>query len=237
MNRRLKEIEKEQERLEAEKKKILALQEEVELKKNWRELCRQVKACNVEEMIAVELTETTKTIPVFDNFVKSEKRFLRVKDSGRLYLKIGTKEGWIIDDSDRWVFKEIDDYRCARLSLIICKSWKRLYVHSSSLTPTKLKKKGCVDYTDEENIDFEFLPLWKEVNEAPFDELKKQLKHKRIVENKIVMFNTPVLMGAQTSKNREGYGNIYCGEELVRQGTEYGETTSFLIVGVVMTII
>lgn len=34
MNRRLKEIEKEQERLEAEKKKILALQEEVELKKN-----------------------------------------------------------------------------------------------------------------------------------------------------------------------------------------------------------
>lgn len=235
MNRRLKEIEKEQERLEAEKKKILALQEEVELKKNWRELCRQVKACNVEEMIAVELTETTKMIPVFDNFVKSEKKLLLIKNHGLLRLKVGVEKRNVWNNGQA-VLQDTDIYKVARLSLIICKSWKRIYVNSSTLTPTKLKKNAFTWY-DNKNIDFEFLPLWKEVNEAPFDELKKQLKDKRIVENKIVMFNTPVLMGAQTSKNREGYGNIYCGEELVRQGTEYGETTSFLIVGVVMTII
>ena len=44
-------------------------------------------------------------------------------------------------------------------------------------------------------------------------------------------FDLPVQFNAQNSSNRSGYGNRYRGEELVYQGTQYGETTTYVFVG------
>ena len=46
-----------------------------------------------------------------------------------------------------------------------------------------------------------------------------------------VVFPIPVQFNAQNSSNRSGYGNRYCGEELVYEGTLYGETTDYMFVG------
>lgn len=50
--------------------------------------------------------------------------------------------------------------------------------------------------------------------------------------SRIIPFHTPCFLGAQIYSNRTGYGSVYHGEDLVRQGTEYGETTGFLIIGI-----
>ena len=46
-----------------------------------------------------------------------------------------------------------------------------------------------------------------------------------------VVFPIPVQFNAQNSSNRSGYGNRYCGEELIYEGTLYGETTDYMFVG------
>lgn len=48
-----------------------------------------------------------------------------------------------------------------------------------------------------------------------------------------IMFDKPYRLRAQNSNNRSGYGSIYDGSDLIRQGTLYGETTSYAVVGIV----
>lgn len=48
---------------------------------------------------------------------------------------------------------------------------------------------------------------------------------------KIYHFPVPVQFNAQNSSNRSGYGNRYCGEDLVYEGTLYGETTDYMFIG------
>lgn len=47
-------------------------------------------------------------------------------------------------------------------------------------------------------------------------------------------FDTPIQFNAQNSSNRTGYGNYYVGEDLVYEGTLYGETTRYAFVGVIL---
>lgn len=45
------------------------------------------------------------------------------------------------------------------------------------------------------------------------------------------IFPVPVKFNAQNSGNRSGYGNRYYGEDLVYEGTLYGETTDYMFIG------
>lgn len=77
-----------------------------------------MKACNVEEMITVELAETTKTIPIFDNFVKSEKKLLLIKNHGLLRLKVGVEQR-LVWSNYQSVLQDTDIYKVAQLFLFI----------------------------------------------------------------------------------------------------------------------
>lgn len=48
---------------------------------------------------------------------------------------------------------------------------------------------------------------------------------------KIIFFDNPISINAQSSVNRTGYGNTYCYNTLIYEGTKYGETNSFPLVG------
>lgn len=50
-------------------------------------------------------------------------------------------------------------------------------------------------------------------------------------EDDIIFFDNPISINAQSSKNRTGYGNEYYYDLLVYEGTKYGETSQFPIVG------
>ena len=71
------------------------------------------------------------------------------------------------------------------------------------------------------------------VNEHARVEIDNYLENGGNLENgQIIMFKTCYLLRAQNSSNRAGYGNIYYGDELVHEGTLYGETTSYVLAGV-----
>ena len=55
------------------------------------------------------------------------------------------------------------------------------------------------------------------------------------IENKIVFFDNPISVNAQSSINRTGYGNEYFFDKLVYEGTKYGETSEFPIIGYKIT--
>ena len=55
-------------------------------------------------------------------------------------------------------------------------------------------------------------------------------KHLNLTDT-IVFFNNPISINAQSSKNRTGYGNNYFYNTLIYEGTKYGETSQFPIVG------
>ena len=46
-----------------------------------------------------------------------------------------------------------------------------------------------------------------------------------------ILFDPAVVLNAQNSKNRSGYGNEYYRDELIYEGTLYGETTEYVITG------
>ncbi len=84
-----------------------------------------------------------------------------------------------------------------------------------NITMTEFKQKewnGLIDYANKE--------------------ITKKSKISELKENEEVIFEVPFLLRAQNSSNRTGYGNEYCGEELIYEGTLYGETTSYVFVGV-----
>ena len=68
------------------------------------------------------------------------------------------------------------------------------------------------------------------------EEIRKQIEETQtqIKDGDIILFEVPFLLRAQNSSNRTGYGNIYNGEDLVHEGTLYGETTNYAFVGAKM---
>lgn len=52
--------------------------------------------------------------------------------------------------------------------------------------------------------------------------------------NELIKFENPISINAQSSDNRTGYGNEYYYDELVYEGTKYGETNEYPIVGYII---
>ena len=64
------------------------------------------------------------------------------------------------------------------------------------------------------------------------NEVTESVYNEYVDSGKAYLFSVPYRLKAQNSINRSGYGNIYKGDVLVYEGTKYGETSSYLIVGV-----
>lgn len=50
-----------------------------------------------------------------------------------------------------------------------------------------------------------------------------------------IFFENPISINAQSSNNRKGYGNEYYYDTLIYEGTKYGETSQYPIVGYIYT--
>lgn len=50
-------------------------------------------------------------------------------------------------------------------------------------------------------------------------------------DEKTIYFDNPISINAQSSSDRTGYGNEYYYDMLIYEGTKYGETSEFPIVG------
>lgn len=52
-----------------------------------------------------------------------------------------------------------------------------------------------------------------------------------VEEDELILFDNPISINAQSSKNRSGYGSMYSRNILVHEGTKYGETSQLPIIG------
>lgn len=114
----------------------------------------------------------------------------------------------------------------------------KIKCYKSNLTLTDIKKIAKLFLT-EQNINElsqkneRLIPLLNGIIRS-FDECYKnnRIDLSKYNENGYIFpFDVPILLGAQILENQTGFGNEYFGNELVVEGTKYGETTKFLIVG------
>lgn len=111
------------------------------------------------------------------------------------------------------------------VSLIVKRKPKDVECIKSSLTFTDLRKYLLERvFTVQNRKDFKIL-------KALFDEVKNNNLSESDKDMVRYDFSVPVKFNAQNSSNRSGYGNRYCGEELVYEGTQYGETTDYMFTG------
>ncbi len=202
--KRILEIEKEIEHLEKEK---TALQDNVKkysIEENTRAYLNAVFSVNQENAMHVRLYADTKTTPIMDDFYSSEKQFLVF---------------------DRAFFRGRD---LTRLSLVVSKmSARDVAVLNSGLTMTDLKKTvgiGISDYT---------INYYKETGRL-YPLIKELIRVTSLIseDDGAIPFETPIRLGGQTYANQTGFGSEYNGDIQVYQGTLYGETTGFCIIGV-----
>lgn len=64
------------------------------------------------------------------------------------------------------------------------------------------------------------------------NEITEDVYDEYVDSGKPYFFSKPYQLRAQNSNNKSGYGNIYYGDVLIHEGTKYGETSRYIIVGI-----
>lgn len=190
---------------ELEKKKFQAESdiEDLETQVGTFRVLSSVKEVTQENSMPVYLYKSTRTTPIMSKFCSSGKKFLII----RWFMCPGT---------------------CSYISLVVTKlDWHIRYL-DSEMTMTDLKQEQLPSKTHIKAVA-------KSGNttrmSALYEELNKVLS-KPIKAGDKIPFEHPVRLGGQTYSNQTGYGRTYYGYDDYDEGTLYGETTGFIIIGV-----
>lgn len=177
----------------------------VETAEKTEELLNSIFEITKDNTQSERLSPTTRTTPIIDKFAKSDKQFLVFTRAFRLGI----------------IWKQV--------SLVIVKSGLNINYDSNGLVLTDLKKAvGDIVYESSPNFlneDSRLFPLYRELI---------TVSKKMPAKGEIVPFEKVCLIGGQTYDDQTGFGSEYYGSDLVYQGKEYGETTKFSIIGVIV---
>ena len=116
---------------------------------------------------------------------------------------------------------------------MVIKSKSGVNFFDSGLTMTDLKKSCSTSITESSIARFKnsdktrVFPLLVDLFNLHLDDYASDDRNR-------IPLKMPILLGGQISSNQTGYGWEYYGEELTYQGTAYGETTKFLIIGIAL---
>ena len=203
VQKRLREVRDEIEKLKEEETILENKLDEIVTDENTQSLLNEINDVNDQNSMKVKLYEDTRTTPIMDKFYNSDKRFL-------------VFEG-IFSVGKNWT----------KVSLVVAKGRRDVNLIDSKLTMTDLKKhSGTI-------VGERFLKGYPETSRF-YSLAKEMLKAAPKLEKELkVPFETPIRLGGQTFANQTGYGSIYEGDYQVTQGTLYGETTGFYIIGII----
>lgn len=174
-------------------------------------------------MFEADIFSNKGTIKLLDAFKESKEEYFKIRNNLNVYM------------NNRWYF----------LNLIISSSPKGRYI-PLDITITDLKQfyknnDGIMfdEWRDALFSDKEYvfipkitLPVYKFVL---YLEEQIQKHYDTSKQNQLVEFEKAIQINAQSSSNRSGYGNEYRWGELVYEGTKYGETSDYYIVGFIVT--
>ena len=201
---RIQEIRKEIANLRKEEMKLKRLVAEIAKSQKTNLVLNDFAHLTEESEMRVRLHSDTRTTPIMDDFYFSKKDFLIFE---RIFqVNTGTRMGWL------------------DVSLIVRRGTPEVSVIDDGLTMTDLKKiSGAV-------LSRNYFP--KQSRQYSLIEEMLNAANKISDMQRIVPFEHAVRLGGQTYKNQTGYGSEYRGETLVVQGTLYGETTGFYVIGI-----
>lgn len=203
LNIQIAELEEKLDELQAEQNALWQQKHKLEKAEEASRFTKMVSKITPENSTVVPLYSYTKTTPIMDAFAFSDKDFLVFHNLFRL--------------APSWKY----------VSLIVAKNRTDVNYNYSGLTMTDLKKaagthvsKSLVEQIPKSD---RLYPLYLEL---------ARVGKKVAMMSGPIRFDTPCMLGGQTFREQTGFGREYCGEEVVRYGREYGETTKFMIIGV-----
>lgn len=129
--------------------------------------------------------------------------------------------------------EEVEENPLYDISLYVERYNKDKKIILSNITFTKLKKEFynySLDTVDEYDDSLE-----ETLQKNIIYSFKKNRNLFKKSKSNVIFFDTPISFSAQNSANRTGYGNEYCGNILIYEGTKYGETTLYSFVGMCVT--
>lgn len=202
---KIKELEAEIDSLAEERSEYEEEIIEVERAEKTAELLNSIFEITTENAQFQRLHHDTKTTPIIDQFANSDKRFL-----------VFTR-----------AFCLLPAYQ--RVSLVITKSGSGINYEYSGLVLTDLKK-NVESWVSESSYsrlpeNSRLFPLYRELG---------TVCKKAHAKGDIVPFERVCRIGGQTYGDQTGFGSEYCGSDLVYAGREYGETTKFSMIGVIV---
>lgn len=202
---RLRELREQIKALQNEEKSIKEFISNVERDEKTKEFLSTVYSVSEENSMFIRLYNDTRTTPIMDSFLNSDKKFLVFNQIFRL--------------------SNPNNYIWPSISLVIRKGALGISAIDSGLTMTDLKKLSgapIIHGIFPENSRFYSLA----------EELLSVANSEKASNNAIALEH-PVRLGGQTYANQTGFGSEYHGDTFV-QGTLYGETTSFYVIGFIV---
>lgn len=204
IDQKIAELEYQTEELHRKKNNLL---KELEVCEETKQLLNRVHMVSDDNTMRVRLRNDTKTTPIMDMFQSSDKEFLLFEQHFHL---------WIATSANQ-------------VSLIVTRCPAGVQYSDDGLTMTDLKKtfgtilsEKSVGYIEETDRRYHLFHGLLEVS------------NEKLVDGQTYAFQMPCLLGGQTSGDQTGFGSEYCGTNQIYQGKLYGETTKFLIIGIVV---
>lgn len=160
------------------------------------------------------------TIKILDQYKHSQKQYFLIKDDlNIIYHDHVYTINFLISNKIKEGKKIIP-------TNITMTEFKKIFVYRINDFEQMLNYSNLLSPHDRTCIPKLSLPVFDFLN-IFYAHLKEHIDS----EDKIILFDNPISVNAQTSLNRTGYGNTYCYGTLIYEGTKYGETNQFPIVG------
>ena len=205
LNKQIDEMEKQIKCLNDERYDLKQELYKLDVSERTDETLQSIYSISDENSIRIRLYSDTRTTPIMDSFMFSDKIFLIFE------------QAFVLGNSGK------------RISLVVVKTNRTVNYVNDGLTMTDLKKlsgtyisERSLEYTKKTSRKYSLYRELISINKQP------------LKTGDIVPFSIPCRLGGQTFKDQTGFGSEYCGEELIHQGKNYGETTAFLIIGVLI---
>ncbi len=164
------------------------------------------------------------TVNVLDNYIKSKEQYFIISNGFNIFYNKVIYNIYFIISNKIPIGKEIVKTN------ITMTEFKKIYGSYFNTLEKYTDYKTNLTNIDRTNIPKLSAPVLDFI-ELFFNHFENNITKQYNNEEDIIFFDNPISINAQSSKNRIGYGNEYYGGTLIYEGTKYGETNEFPIIG------
>lgn len=171
------------------------------------------------ESIIVDIS----TVRVLDDYIKSNEQYFLISNSFNIFYNATIYDIYFVISNKIPIGKKIVKTN------ITMTDFKKLYNSRFNTLEKYTNYKTNLTNVDRTNVPKLSAPVLDFV-ELFFNHFANNIT-KQHNKGDILFFDNPISINAQSSNNRTGYGNEYYYDTLIYEGTKYGETSEFPIVG------